>query len=127
MKLKTPCKKCRKEFNLKKSYNTRPDLVDELGEYFTATCTHCLTKSEYHANDFTAFDTFSTNLIGSVIGVCIIVFTTLFAWDQGVITNVGFLIGAFIIGASNYTVFTSNSNAFNKYKVTRNPRKGKDQ
>ena len=122
MKLIVKCQNCRESFALKKNYKTRPDLIQDMGEYFTLDCTHCLSKREYHANDVKAKETFSVNLIGTAVGLAILGITTMFMWNQGVITNAGMIIGGGIIVASNYTVFTSNVTAFNRYMVTRTKR-----
>jgi len=122
MKLKVKCLNCNEPFALAKSYTTRPDLIYDLGEYFRLTCIHCVSSKEYHANDVQAEETFSVNLIGSAVGVAIIIIITLFIWDEGFITNAGLIIGGGIIAASNYSVFTYNVTASNKYKVSRTRR-----
>ena len=119
MKQYAKCPSCKAEFNLKKTYLTRPDLVADLGEYFNLECTECGSKKEYHANDVKAKDSFSGNLLGKLVGIVIIILTTLFLWNQGVISNIGFIVGGGIIAASNLSTFTSNTNAFNKYRIPR--------
>jgi len=103
--------------------HSRPDLIHDLGEYFNLKCPSCLKTSEYHANDVVAEESYSLNFIGSLVGVFIIASTTLFAWNQGIITNVGIILGGGIIAASNFSSLTSNANAFNSYRVSRTPRK----
>ena len=125
MKLTVKCPNCDEVFPLKKTYSTRPDLIYEMGEYFHLSCSHCLSNREYHANDVKAEEVLSVNIIGSAIGISIIILVTLFAFDQGVITNAGLILGGGIVAASNYSVFTSNVTAFNKYKVQRTKRKGR--
>ena len=58
-----------------------------------------------------------TNLIGTIIGLGIIGAVSIFAWNQGFITNIGLIVGAGIIVASNASLATSNTRAFNKYKI----------
>lgn len=119
MKLKTKCKQCREEFDLKKSFTTRPDLIAEMGEYFYLQCPHCLSDSEYHANDPTAYQSSSYRLIGNAIGFGIIILVSLLFWEMGFITNIGLIIGGAVIAAANYSSFTSNVKAFNSYRVNR--------
>ena len=64
MKLYVKCQSCKSDFKLDKSYNTRPDLIAELDEYFQLNCTDCGSTKEYHANDVVAKDSVSGNLIG---------------------------------------------------------------
>jgi len=119
MKLQVKCTKCRENFNLKKTYSNRPDLIDALGEYFNLKCDSCSQTSEFHANDVTAVESISVNIFGSVAGVFIIIATTLFFWNKGYITNIGLILGGGLIAASNVSSLTSNKNAFNKYKIKR--------
>jgi len=105
------------------SFLTRPDLVAEFGEYFNLNCSECGSNKEYHANDVVAKNSLSGSILGSAIGIVIIVLTTLFAWNQGYITNIGLILGGGIIAASNGKNLTSNSNAFNSYKIVRDPKR----
>lgn len=122
MRLFAKCRSCKKEFKLDKTYRDRPDLIADLGEYFNLGCKECGKRAEFHANDITAKESFSINLIGTTFGIGVIVLTTIFAWNQGFITNIGFIFGVGIIAASNGSMLTSNVNGFNKYRVTRNPK-----
>lgn len=92
MKLQVKCSHCKEEFFLEKTYLSRPDLIHEIGEYFRLPCSHCNRPSEYHANDVKAIDSFSGNVFGSLLGIAIIVITTLAFWNMGFITNIGFII-----------------------------------
>lgn len=119
MKLKTKCQHCREEFNLNKTFVTRPDLIAEMGEEFNLTCSHCLKIKTYHANDITAYHTLSAKVGGSLVGGIVILFVTMFFLKQGFITNIGLILGAGIIGASTLSSGTSNVKAFNKYLIRR--------
>ena len=121
MKLYARCRSCKTDFKLEKSYLTRPDLIADLGEYFNLNCSDCGNTKEYHANDIEAKEAFSGSLIGTVIGIAILVIATLFAWFQGYISTIGFALGGVIIAASNMSKLTSNTKAFNSYKISRNP------
>jgi len=122
MKLYMECQSCKKYFKLKKSFITRPDLIAELGEYFSLQCEDCLSLTEYHANDVEARDAISGNLLGTVIGATLMIRTTFFIWNQGFVTILGLLIGGGIIAASNLSMLNCNTQAFNSYKVRRNPK-----
>ena len=122
MKLEVKCPDCKKEFYLKKKYNTRPDLVSEIGEYFRIECTHCYTSNEFHANDVKAVESLAGSVIGTVVGIIVIAFVTLLFWNQGFVTNLGLILGGGIIIASNYSTYTSNTKAFNSYRIKRNPK-----
>lgn len=115
MKLRTICKSCKKNISIKSKAQARPDLIDELGEYFRKRCEHCGVDNEYHVNDVKAFET--GNLPGIIAGILIIIITTVFFWNEGWITNVGFLLGFGVMAASNASLMTSNSKLFNKYYV----------
>jgi len=122
MILQIKCRSCYERFKLEKKFASRPDLIHEMGEYFNLTCSHCSKTWEYHANDVVAESSFSGNLIGTIIGLLIIVGTTLFAWNQGFITNIGIILGVGVIAASNGSALTSNVNGFNSYRVSRTKR-----
>jgi len=122
MKLYANCKNCKKDFALKNSFNTRPDLVDKLGEYFPLQCTHCISTKEYHANDINAHDGIGLKYAGTALGLGIIVLFTLFIWGQGFITNIGLILGGGVIAASQLSSSSSTTHAFNRYKITRNPK-----
>jgi len=119
MQLKLKCRSCRQDFDIKHKALSRPDLEDKIGEYFREPCTSCGVSNEYHVNDVKAYDKVGSNLIGTLIGIAVIVFVTVLFWDRGYVTNVGFLLGGAIIAASNFSSFTSNSSSFNKYMTTR--------
>ena len=122
MKLYTKCTSCKSDFNLTKTYNTRPDLIADKGEYFNLNCSKCGTANEYHANDIKAKESYFTNFLGTILGLLVILITTKLMWNQGIISNVGLIIGGSIIAASNYSSLTSNVNAFNRYRATRVPK-----
>lgn len=117
MKLTVKCNQCREAFRLKKSYLSRPELVADIDENFDLECSHCKTKSTYHANDVIAKKSKTGQLIGTGLGISIMAGTTLFFWNQGFITNIGFIIGGGIIGASNLASLNSNATAFNNYRI----------
>ena len=117
MDLKVMCKSCQKYFDIKARACSRQDLIPMTEEYFYRNCTHCGNTKEYHVNDVKASQSITSNIIGTAIGLAIIIFVTLFAWNQGYITNIGLVIGALVIGGSNANMITSNANAFNKYRI----------
>ncbi len=119
MKLKVKCRNCKEEFNLKKSFVTRPDLIDAMGEEFSVQCSQCLSQNTVHANDVVAYQSTPYRLAGSLLGIAIIIIITLFWWDAGYISNMGLILGGGIIAASNFSSVTSNVTAFNTYKITR--------
>ncbi len=121
MKLYANCTACGTPIKLNTTYLTRPDLIAERGEYFNLNCQECGNTKEYHANDVEAKDSFSGSIIGTIIGILIMALTTLFIWNEGFITNLGLILGSGLILASNASKLTSNTNAFNSYKITRNP------
>ena len=118
MRLQTKCKSCSEQFKIKSKAQSRPDLIDELGEYFRKRCEHCGFDSEYHVNDVNARDL--GNIPGTIIGIVVIILITLFFWNEGWLTNIGFIIGVAVILASNTNSLTSNSKLFNKYYVEQN-------
>lgn len=120
MKLYTYCKSCREKFNFKIKALTRPELKDELGEYFEKECTHCRNKRTYHVNEVKAEET--SNLIGNFIGLAIIIAVSLLFWNRGWITNLGLILGGCVMAASNASRFTSNAKAFNSYRIPVTPK-----
>lgn len=122
MILTVKCEYCKTELKLDKSYSTRPDLISDLGEYFPLNCSSCGIGKEYHANDVSASESVWENSLGTIIGVLVVFLTTVFIWNQGFITNIGLIVGGGIIAASNMSRLTSNTKAFNSYKITRIPK-----
>lgn len=116
MQLNVFCKSCKKLSKIKSKAKSRPDLVDDIGEYFNHKCKSCGGAHEYHVNQVKA--SASYNLLGFLAGLFVIGFITIFFWNRGWITNVGLLIGCSVMAATNVSSFTSNTNAFNKYYVT---------
>lgn len=119
MKLKTTCQKCKEDFDLKKSYLTRPEMIQEMGETFPLKCTHCNVKNTYHVNDVQAYNTISFTTIIGFIAIMIILLITAAFWQLGFITNIGLIIGAIVLAGLNTGRTTSNVRAFNSYKVRR--------
>ncbi len=122
MKLKVTCRNCREEFDLKKTYLTRPEMIDDLGEYFSYPCSHCATTSEYHVNDATAYSGGIASVVGIIAGILIMIISTLLFLSIGYISTIGYVIGLLIINASRGRSNTSNIRIFNSYKITRNPK-----
>ena len=96
MKLYANCSSCQTDIKLEKSYLTRPDLIAAKGEYFNLNCSECGNTKEYHANDIVAKDVFTGNTIGTILGVIILVGTTLLMWNMGFITNLGLILGCLL-------------------------------
>jgi|GEM_PF-961314 len=126
MALEIYCTKCLKFFSINKKAKDRRELLEEIGEYFHIRCKKCGYEREYHVNDVKARSSFNINILGTLVGLVILVCMTVFFWNQGVITNVGIILGAVIILASNRSMMTSNEVAFNKYKIQSSPRNVKD-
>lgn len=115
MDLTVFCKSCKKHSKIKSKANSRPDLVDSIGEYFNHKCKSCGSVHEYHVNQVKAQS--SGSFIGLIAGLLVIVLVTMFFWEKGWITNFGMIIGLMIIIGTNGSALTSNTKAFNKYFV----------
>jgi len=119
MELRTYCKSCRKDFKIKENAATRPDLEQKIGSYFRKQCSHCLIENEYNVNDIFATAGSAPKWIGTGLGILIIIGATIFAWKNGYITTAGLVVGGIVILASQKVEESSDSRAFNKYRVRR--------
>jgi len=119
MKLDLKCRNCREVISLKAKSLSRPDLEDEIGEYFDQKCTHCNRTMEYHVNDVHAENSYNGSLLLNVAAIALIVLSTTILWNMGILSNIGLILGGGMLLANNYASFNSNANAFNKYKTRR--------
>ena len=120
MKLVATCKSCKEEITIKSKAITRPDLIAEKNETFRLQCQECAIEKEYHVNDVDAKSSNTMKTIGLIVGLSVLVITTLVFFLMGYISTIGIVIGIMIIGASFGTSSSSsNVKAFNSYKITR--------
>jgi hypothetical protein len=117
MKLQINCTNCKKHFFIEEKAMGRNYLMDEIGEYFEKRCTHCNVKKEYHINQVEAHESGLPKLLGVLVGLLIMIFISVFAWNKGAITNIGLIVGLGIIAASFSSRNSSAANAFNVYKI----------
>jgi hypothetical protein len=93
---KVTCKNCKEDLIIKSSSNSRHDLEDERGRYFTAKCEHCDHENEYHVNDVKAKQG-KPNLIYFFLGGTASIILLLFCVNSfGYIGVIALTIPAFI-------------------------------
>ena len=122
MKLQINCKNCQKPFFIEEKAMGRNYLSDDIGEYFEKRCTHCNVKKEYHINQVEAYESGLPKLIGVLIGLFLMIFISVFAWNKGAITNIGLIVGLGIIVASYSSGNSSAGSAFNNYRIKPSPK-----
>ncbi len=115
MKLRLICKSCQKESTLKEKELSRPYLADKIGEEFSHRCSTCGVEAKYHVNQVTAHNSTSIKLIGSFLGIAIMVGLTILFLITGYITNLGLIIGGAVLAGSQLSTGSSNAHAFNSY------------
>ena len=117
MKLGLICKSCQEETFLKEKAISRPDLADKIGEDFSHRCNHCGSVKKYHVNQVKASKSSFVKMAGTILGVVVLLGVTIWFFMTGILTNIGLLIGAAIIAASNVATGSSNETAFNSYRL----------
>lgn len=115
MKLALICKSCKKDSFLSNKELSRPDLADKIGVEFTHRCNGCGIQGKYHVNQVTARNSASLKLLGTILGLAIMIGVTLLFLITGYITNVGLIIGGGVLAGSQLSSGSSNSHAFNSY------------
>jgi len=93
---KITCVNCKEGFEIKSSANSRHELENERGRYFSAKCNICHIDNEYHVNAVKASPG-GTNLILYIsLGIALFLMITVYLFKMGFVGTISLAVPAFV-------------------------------